>query len=540
MCNCCLANPIPGLGHSPKMSFQLRHLTCSTLSFRSLSTSSSRSLFNPTMEERKAALSSAMTFLSNLELNPPPLAGSGHLWIGDADANSEERRRNRDLVDLLDLELSPEPYASSLSNLLGSTLDPAARLSMDDNAPGYLAFVPSGGMFHSSLADFLSSSLNRYVTIQEAAPALAKIEDEVVKFLCDKIAGYDVSTGGGVLTSGGSIANLVGIHAARRAAIGNKDLQMATLYVSEQSHYCVAQAARFVGLQPKHVRLIKSNFDCTMDVGSLKDSVTADVKEGLVPIAVCATAGTTNSGAVDDLKACRDVCEEHGNIWLHVDAAYGGAFALTGQGRDLMDGISSADSVVVDPHKGLFVPYGLGALLVKDRSKLVRANHEDGACMHPPAFFSGPGSDPDPDIMNLSPELTRSFRGLKLWLPLKLLGHDAFTSELEEKLRLASLASELLSSSGAPHLVVCHAPQLSVLTFKLSPPGMAGSELDAHQLKFLKIIHEKGRCLLSTFRSVSGKEGELQIRMCVLSFMTDEGAVRDAVEDVVEAAEEAA
>lgn len=158
--------------------------------------------------------------------------------------------------------------------------------------------------------------------------------------------------------------------------MGNKDLPNATLYVSEQSHYCVAQAARFVGLQPKHVKHLPSLADRTVDVEALRRELRADVEAGLTPIAVCATAGTTNTGAVDNIAGCADACAEFGDVWLHVDAAYGGAFALTGRGKELMRGMERADSVVVDPHKGLFVPYGLGALLVKDRAKLLRANHE--------------------------------------------------------------------------------------------------------------------------------------------------------------------
>ena len=163
---------------------------------------------------------------------------------------------------------------------------------------------------------------------------------------------------------------------------------------------------------------------------------------------------------------------------------------------------------------------------------------QDGACMHPPAFFSGPGSDPHPDTMNLSPELTRGFRGLKLWLPLKLLGSGVFAKELDEKLDLARMACRLLKGAEAPHLEVCHAPTLSALTFKLSPPNISVSDLDALNVSFLSAVHRRGRCLMSTFRSVSGAAGELQLRACVMSFETGEEDVRNAMEDVIAAAKE--
>ena len=148
-----------------------------------------------------------------------------------------------------------------------------------------------------------------------------------------------------------------------------------------------------------------------MDVSALARAVAEDVGAGLIPVAVVATAGTTNEGAVDDLDRCADVAERYGAA-LHVDAAYGGAFALTARGRAALAGISRADTVVVDPHKGLFAPYGLGALLAKDGASLHRANRGDGACMPPPASEEGRGGG-GYDIMNLSPELTRDFRALR-------------------------------------------------------------------------------------------------------------------------------
>ena len=355
--------------------------------------------------------------LERFENDPAPLAGSGHQWIASS-GRSAERNHNADVVASLPLRIEEEGCPSGLEGLLRDVLDPAFRLSTDDTSPGYMAYVPAGGLFHSAVADLIGTALNRYVTINEAAPALAAVEEECVQWLCTHVAGYgdggadgDADGGhslrsGGVLTAGGSMANLVAIHNARRQAIGNAQLPDATMYVSEQAHYCVAQAGRFVGLQPKHIRAVPScPRTLKMDTDALRSMVDDDLQGGLVPIAVCATAGTTNTGTCDDVEACAAVCSEFGGVYLHADAAYGGAFALTTEGRRALGPLELADSVVVDPHKGLFMPYGLGALLVKDQSKLLRANHEDGACMQPPAFFEGPGADPIVDMMNLSPEV---------------------------------------------------------------------------------------------------------------------------------------
>ena len=206
-------------------------------------------------------------------------------------------------------------------------------------------------------------------------------------------------------------------------------------------------------------------------------------------------------------------------------------------GRNVLGDLSVADSLVVDPHKGLFLPYGLGALLVKDQKKLLRANHEDGACMQPTNFFDTHGEEPFVDTMNLSPELTRDFRGLKLWLPLRLIGVQPFRDALEEKLALAAkAAAKIEAAENTGHLKLLHPPQLSVFTFKYDDPSKKGAELDALQLELLNKIHVKGRCLLSLFRSINGADGELCLRMCVLSHRTDEAAVEAAVQDIIASA----
>ncbi|GMH94656.1 hypothetical protein TrVE_jg1990 [Triparma verrucosa] len=492
-------------------------------------------IFEPTPEEKQVMLDQTTNFLNNFHINnPSPIAGSGHAWIGSS-AATEEQDVVLEKLSALDLRIHEDPIP--LKSVLADVLDPAARLSMDDRHPGYLAFVPSGGLFHSAIADYIASNLNRYVTINQAAPALAQIESECVSFLCSSIANYPPSTSGGVLTTGGSMANMLAIHLSRREALGNKDLPNATLYVSEQSHYCVAQAARFVGLIPKHIKVIPSDpKTLKMDTSYLRSVVQSDIFSSLTPIAICATAGTTNTGAVDDIAACRAIADEF-DTWLHVDAAYGGAFAITETGRNVLGDLSVADSLVVDPHKGLFLPYGLGALLVKDQKKLLRANHEDGACMQPTNFFDTHGEAPFVDTMNLSPELTRDFRGLKLWLPLRLIGVQPFRDALEEKLALAAkAAAKIEAAENTGHLKLLHPPQLSVFTFKYDDPSKKGAELDALQLELLNKIHVKGRCLLSLFRSINGADGELCLRMCVLSHRTDEAAVEAAVQDIIASA----
>ena len=181
------------------------------------------------------------------------------------------------------------------------------------------------------------------------------------------------------------------------------------------------------------------------------------------------------------------------------------------------------------------MPYGIGALLVRDQRKLLKSNKEDGACMQPPNEAAN-----DVDIMNLSPELSRDFRGLRMWLPLKILGTSTFRDELNKNMSLASMAAKTIKESGIPGLRVVIPPELSIFTFKLdAPPGieLSGEELDALNIEFLHEIHKKGNALLSPMRSISNIPGEVTIRMAINSHRTDEVAVKTALKDVISAAE---
>eukprot|EP00927_Polykrikos_kofoidii_P000296 TRINITY_DN10111_c0_g1_i1.p1 TRINITY_DN10111_c0_g1~~TRINITY_DN10111_c0_g1_i1.p1 ORF type:complete len:560 (+),score=65.73 TRINITY_DN10111_c0_g1_i1:56-1735(+) len=488
---------------------------------------------HPPLEQQRLMIDAVVRFFQGLEQHPPPLAGSGYKWVLDGNAH-EERAHVEKLVASLPMEIREGPVLGGLDAIIQTVLELAVRCSTNDNSPGYMAYIPSGGLFHSAVADLLGAAINRYVTINVAAPGLAAIERSCISWMCQEVIGWPASKpSGGVLTSGGAFANLLALHAARTAKIQNRDLPSATVYVSEQSHYCVDMGAKFVGIQPENVRKVPSEpRNLRMDIDALRSMIASDVEQSLKPLAVCAMGGTTNSGAVDDFEAISDICNEHG-CWLHVDAAYGGFFALTPEGRSALKGMELADSVVMDPHKSLFLPYGLGALLVRDQFHLQKGNRTDGACMQPPSEV---GSGIVEDMMNLSPELTRNFRGLRMWLPLQILGVEPFRAQLAEKLWLARRACSAINLASIPGLRIVMPPQLSIFTFKLDDTTKSGSELDLLNKAFLDEIHSKGNVLLSPFRSVSGVPGELSIRMAILSHHTDVAIVDIAVADVLSAA----
>ena len=284
------------------------------------------------------------------------------------------------------------------------------------------------------------------------------MEAGVLRWLCDQ---FDLPPQArGLFTSGGSMANLVAVVTARTALLGD-DLGPGTLYASSQAHHSVAKAARLAGLSGAGLRTVPCTPDLRMDVDALASAVEADRKAGLRPFLVVASGGTTNTGTVDPLGEMADLAGEAG-LWLHVDAAYGGFFQLTDRGRRRLRGIERADSIALDPHKGLFLPYGTGALLVRDGERL-RAAHS-GAGPKGDYMQDIVGLEGVPDFADYGPELSRDFRGLRVWLPLHLHGVAAFRAALDEKLDLARHAHTALAAG--PGLELPWTPDLSIVAFR--------------------------------------------------------------------------
>src|SRR4051794_17367806 len=298
------------------------------------------------------------------------------------------------------LAASPPAEGEPLAGLL-DTISAAAAKGFDTANPGFAAYVPGGGLYASALADFIACCVNRYTGIAEPAPALVQMEASVLRWLCD-LFGLP-ATAQGVLTPGGSMANLSAIVTARTAKLGER-FEGAILYVSEETHHSVLKSARFAGLPADAVRVVGTDASLAMDADALSEAVEEDRRRGRRPFLVVASAGTINTGAVDPLDAVADVTEQHG-LWLHVDGAYGACFQLTDRGEAALRGIERADSITLDPHKGLFLPYGTGCLLARD-ARALRAAHEVHAGYLPaPSALDGP-----PDFASFSPELTRDFR----------------------------------------------------------------------------------------------------------------------------------
>jgi glutamate/tyrosine decarboxylase-like PLP-dependent enzyme len=402
-----------------------------------------------------------------------------------------------------------------LLDLLGEHVD---RPGINPASPGHLGYIPGGGLVHAALGDYLADITNRYAGVFYAAPGAVRMENMLIEWMAS-VVGYPASAVGN-LTSGGSIATLIGIVTARDARQITPDvIGRSVVYATSHAHHSLDKALRIAGLRTAIVRHVPMDPHHRMDTVALERLVTADIGAGLRPWLVVASAGTTDTGAIDPMHAIGDIADRHG-LWFHLDAAYGAFFALCDEGRQLLDGMARSDSLVMDPHKGLFLPYGSGAILVKDRAALLDAH---AAAAH----YMQDATEERDEISpaDVSPELSKHFRGLRMWLPLKLCGLAPFRAALEEKLLLARYFHDQIQR--LPRFEVGPFPDLSVVTFRYVP---VSGDADAFNERLVQAIHRDGRVFLSS----SQLDGRFIIRLAVLAFRTH----RDTIDRTLEILEE--
>jgi aromatic-L-amino-acid decarboxylase len=395
-----------------------------------------------------------------------------------------------------------------------------ASKGFNTTGPGYLAYIPGGGLFAAALADFLACGVNRFVNLWNAAPVFAEVEATVIRWLAHQF-GYPAEARG-ILTSGGSMGNFSAVVAARRALLP-EDFLRGTLYVSEQTHASVSKSAVLAGFPAANVRMVPCTASLEIDLHALRQLVKEDRAAGFQPFFLVANAGTTNTGAVDPLAECADLSRQEG-LWLHVDGAYGGFFQLTERGRALFRGIEDADSIVLDPHKGMFLPYGTGCLLVREGHRLREAHHVGAEYLQDLAL-----EEEIPNFTDYSPELSRDFRGLRVWLPIKLHGLGAFRAALDEKLDLTQYLYEELRA--VPGFELRWKPQLTVVAFRYLPRR---GDAEAFNRRLLDRIIASQRVFLSS----TMVEGRFTIRSCILSHRTHRDRIEEAAEIIKRSAKE--
>jgi aromatic-L-amino-acid decarboxylase len=360
----------------------------------------------------------------------------------------------------------PTDEGRSLESILAE-VEEAGRSGVFHPSGGHLSYIPNAGLYTAALAEFLAAGLNRYTGVSGAAPGMSAIEHGMVRWMASLFDMGDSASG--LIVSGGSMANLTAVVAARTARLGD-EFTKGVIYVTRHTHHSVEKAARIAGFRKDQIHTVGIDGELRMDLDALSAAIAQDRAAGRDPFLVVGSAGTTDTGTIDPLPAMAGVVADEG-LWLHVDAAYGGFFQLTSRGRAALSGIEQADSIAIDPHKGLSVPFGVGALLVRDESHLIDANQGRGAYLREEDHFSGIR-----DIASLGPELSRPFRALQIWLPLHLHGLAPFRDALDSSLDLAEYAHlRLVDIEG---LEVPWKPDLSVVAFRFEDDAIGRLALD--------------------------------------------------------------
>ena len=398
-----------------------------------------------------------------------------------------------------------------LEQALTDIFPPALRL----DHPRSFGFVPSCPTWPGVVADFLAAGHNVNACNWLISSGASQLECVVIDWFREWL-GYP-DTAGGLLTSGGSAASLDALVAAREAA-GYPE--RASVYMSDQSHSAHQRAVKIVGIRPEHARIVPSDDRFRIDMSELASMVAADRAAGLKPIAVCANAGATATGAVDPLEELADLCASEA-MWLHADAAYGGFAVVTERGKRILRGIERADSVVLDAHKWFFQPYEVGCLMVRDISTL-----EKPFAIRPDFLQDALWGSGHPNFWDRGLQMSRSARALKIWMSVQTFGMAAFRRAISNGMDLAARAQEYIDAS--PVLACTSPASLSVVCFRVDPAGrdVADDDLDEINRTVLARLFWED----PAFMSSAMPRGLFSLRLCIVNHNTTWDDVRETLE----------
>jgi aromatic-L-amino-acid decarboxylase len=461
------------------------------------------------------------------------------------------------------LPIFPETWAGKTNTETGTMLplegEPLEQLlddcrsilanSRHNGHPRFFGYVASPATAPGAFADLIASALNANETSWRSGPAATEIERTVISWLSSLI-GYSRGDqpAHGLLTSGGSMANLTALliaHRAKSAAdvastgLWNLATPM-TIYASDQIHMSIPKAADILGLGRAQVRLVPSDDRFRMDLVRLRQTLTEDLNRGLKPFCVIGSAGTVNTGAVDPLDELADIAREF-DLWFHIDGAYGALAASDDTRRPLFRGLDRADSISLDPHKWLYVPIDSGCLLFRDEARARAAFSFDGA-----DYIKVHEQDADEAFAfwNYGPELSRRFRALKIWLTLRYYGVRRITRSISEDNATAAYLGEQLTAATDFELLA--APELSICCFRYVPAALqaqlksaSGStaaaidlELDQINTNIMNLVQRGGRAYLSS----ATIRGKFALRACITNFRTSRADIDETLEIIREAA----
>ncbi len=383
--------------------------------------------------------------------------------------------------------------------------------------PRFFAFIPSSPTWPSFLAHMLTGGFNIFqgTWLESAGPS--QVELVVLDWFREWLGMPE--TAGGLFTSGGSAATLNAMVAARHAAGNGERL---VLYESDQCHASVPRAARICGFRANNLRHVPTDDRYRLDVEALARMVRRDRRDGKTPFMVSANAGATNTGAIDPLDAVADLCEREG-LWFHIDAAYGGFAVLDEGARRSLKGIERADSVVLDPHKWLFQPYETGCLMVRDPAVL-----RDAFRIMPEYLQDTDMSLEHVNFADRGLQLSRSFRALRVWMSVQMLGVEEFRVVIGRALELARRAEAYIRQSA--RLELLSPASLGVVCYRFRPSGSDPSALDSLNREIQQEIVESGFAMVSSTRL----QGDYALRLCILNYRSTWEDVRATLRRVEE------
>jgi len=392
-------------------------------------------------------------------------------------------------------------FEQLLTRLREQVLDYRARV----DHPRFFAFIPTSPTWPGILGDLIAQGGTVFAGSWLGGSGAAMLELVVVDWFRQWLGMPEPA--GGLLLSGGSVANLTALACARlnRPAA---ERERGIVYYSAQTHSSIERAAHVLGFTPDRVRAVAVDADFRLDLAALRSTIEQDRANGLVPLAIVGNGGATSTGAIDALDELAVIAREN-NCWFHVDAAYGGFAVLTDRGRNALQGIERADSVTLDPHKWLYQPYEAGCVIVKDQSLLERAFHVMGDYMRDTAVH-----DREVNFGERGIQLTRSARAIKIWLSIQTFGLDAFRQTIDRCLDHAAHIAQRVRGNAEFELLA--PPSLGIVCFRRRSPGATDAELDALNEQLLQRVVQSGRAMLSSTRL----NGRYALRLCVLNHTT--------------------
>jgi len=433
--------------------------------------------------------------------------------------------------EALDLDGPLPETGTDPKRLLDETAQQLFAHSLFNAHPRFFGYITAPPAPIGILGDFLAAAVNANVGAWVLSPAATEIESQTVRWIASLI-GYPADCGG-LLVSGGNMANFVGFLAARAAkagwnvrdqGVGGDSRRTLRVYSSVETHTWIHKAADLAGLGTSSIRWIPTDEQLRMDVAALRRQIEDDKASGDVPGVVIGTAGSISTGAVDPLPAIGAICREHG-VWFHVDGAYGGFAAAVPEAPDDLRGLSQADSVAVDPHKWLYAPLEAGCALVRDRAALRAA-----FAYQPPYYhFEEHGTN----YVDYGPQNSRGFRALKVWLALRHAGAAGYRQMIADDIRLSQAMAAAVAAHPELQLIT---QALSITTFRYVPGDMrmhAGAEdverhLDTLNRALLDRLQRGGEMFVSN-AIVSGR---YVLRACIVNFHTTRSDI-EAVPEIV-------